>query len=65
MLVGIQLDERGIDYISKSNDFIEAVTLEDARRVADALYDADALSVVVVGQPDGIKPTREAPAGAS
>jgi zinc protease len=65
MLVGIQLDELGIDYINRRNDFIEAVTLEDARRVAARLYDADALSVVVVGQPEGIKPTRPAPAGAS
>ncbi|MGF1610930.1 MAG: M16 family metallopeptidase [Kiloniellales bacterium] len=65
MLVGIQLDELGIDYINRRNDFIEAVTLEDARRVARKLYNADALSVVVVGQPEGITPTRPAPDGAS
>jgi len=40
---------------------IEAVTLEDAKRVARRLYDPDALTVVIVGRPDGITPTRPAP----
>ena len=61
MLVGIQLDELGIDYINKRNSLIEAVTLEDARRVAAELYRPEALTVVVVGRPEGIEPTREAP----
>ena len=63
MLVGIQLEDLGIDYIDRRNGFIEAVTLEDARRVAAELYDAEALTVVVVGQPEGLEPTREAPEG--
>jgi len=61
MLVGIQLDELGIDYINKRNGLIEAVTLEDARRVAAELYRPEALTVVVVGRPEGIEPTRQAP----
>ena len=61
MLVGIQLDELGIDYINKRNSLIEAITLEDARRVAAELYRPEALTVVVVGRPEGIEPTREAP----
>ena len=32
-----------------------------ARRVARRLYDADALTVVVVGRPEGVSPTRAAP----
>ena len=63
MLVGIQLEDLGIDYIDRRNGFIEAVTLEDARRVAARLYDPEALTVVVVGQPEGLEPTREAPEG--
>jgi zinc protease len=54
MLLAIQLDDLGIDYINRRNDFIEAVSLEDARRVARRLYDPDALTVVVVGRPDGL-----------
>ncbi len=61
MLVGIQMEDLGIDYIDRRNGFIEAVTLEDAARVAQKLYQADALTVVVVGQPAGVEPTRAAP----
>jgi zinc protease len=61
MLTGMQIENLGIDYIDRRNSFIEAVTLEDARRVARRLYDADALSVVVVGRPEGVVANREAP----
>jgi zinc protease len=61
MLVGMQLEGLGIDYLDKRNGYIEAVTLEDAKRVAGELYRPEALSVVVVGQPEGIEATRELP----
>ena len=61
MLVGMQLDDLGIDHLERRNGYIEAVTLADARRVARRLYDADALTVVVVGRPEGVSPTRAAP----
>ena len=61
MLVGMQLDDLGIDFLDRRNSFIEAVTLADARRVARRLYDVDKLTVVVVGRPDGVTPTRPAP----
>ena len=61
MLTGMQLQYLGIDYLERRNSFIEAVTLEDARRVAARLYDADKLTVVVIGRPDGITATRPAP----
>ncbi len=61
MLVGMQLKDLGIDFLDRRNSFIEAVTLADARRVAHRLYDADKLTVVVVGRPDGVTPTRPAP----
>ncbi len=61
MLVGMQLVHLGIDYLDRRNGFIEAVTLEDARRVARRLYDPDKLTVVIVGRPHGISPTRPAP----
>ncbi len=60
-LTGIQYYGLGIDYIDRRNGFIEAVTLEEANRVAKALYDPEALTVVVVGRPEGVTPTRDAP----
>jgi zinc protease len=62
LLVGVQVEELGIDYINRRNDLIEAVTVEDARRVAAELLQADNLTVVVVGKPDGVEPTVQAPA---
>ncbi|MEE8145219.1 MAG: pitrilysin family protein [Kiloniellales bacterium] len=56
MLLGIQLDDLGIDYVNKRNDLIDAVTLEDARRVAAGLLRAEDLTFVVVGKPDGVVP---------
>jgi zinc protease len=61
MLAGMQYQDLGIDYLERRNDLIEAVTLDDARRVAARLYDADKLTVVVVGRPEGITATRPAP----
>lgn len=61
MLVGMQLEDLGIDYLDRRNDFIEAITLEDARRVARRLYAPDRLTVVIVGQPQGITASRPAP----
>lgn len=52
-LVGMQVDDLGIDYLEQRNSFIEAVTLEDARRAAARLYHPDNLLVVVVGGASG------------
>jgi zinc protease len=43
-----------IDYPMTRNARINAVTLEDARRVAARLYRPDALRFVVVGTPEGL-----------
>jgi zinc protease len=55
MLVGIQLEDLGIDYLDRRNGLIEAITLEDVRRVSRRLLDPEALTVVVVGSPDDIE----------
>ena len=62
LLVSIQYDRLGIDYIDRRNALIEAVTLEDARRVARRLYGGPGFLTVIVGQPDGITATDAAPA---
>jgi len=55
MLVGMQVDDLGIDYLDRRNGYIEAVTLEDLRRVAARLYLPDNLLVVVVGDPPNLE----------
>ncbi|RYH09656.1 pitrilysin family protein [Tropicimonas sp. IMCC6043] len=57
ILVGMQMDGLTTDYIRTRNDKIEAVTLEDIRRVANTLVDPDGLHFVVVGKPEGLSAT--------
>lgn len=54
-LVGIQLSDLGIDYIDNRNGLIEAIGIEDVKRVARRLLSSDALLVTIVGQPVGIE----------
>jgi zinc protease len=55
MLVTMQVDHLGIDYLEKRNGYIEAVTLKDVQRVAARLYHPDQLLVVIVGEPQGLQ----------
>ncbi len=50
-LLMVQLRGLGLDYLEKRNSYIEAVTLEDARRVAKSVLDPEKLVFVVVGSP--------------
>ena len=54
ILVGMQMEDLPIDYPVTRNAKIEAVTLEDIKRVAARVLKPEALHFVVVGQPDGI-----------
>ena len=54
LLVGIQLEDLGIDYIERRNGYMEAVTLDDVNRMARRLLKPDALQVVVIGKPEGL-----------
>ncbi|WP_432448161.1 M16 family metallopeptidase [Aliiroseovarius marinus] len=54
IMVAMQMEGLPIDYIASRNDKINAVTLEDANRVAATLFQPDKLHFVVVGQPDGV-----------
>ena len=54
-LLGIQLENLGIDYIDRRNGLIESVTQDDVRRVAQRLLKPDSLIITVVGQPQGIE----------
>ena len=61
VLVAVQLDDLGIDFLDKRNSHILAVTLDQARLVAKRLYDADRLTVVAVGAPQGLEGERIQP----
>jgi zinc protease len=56
LLVQLQLDGLPIDYFTRRPDMINAVTLEDARRVAKRLLDGGML-VTVAGRPEGLVST--------
>ena len=57
ILVGMQMIDLPIDYIATRNAKVEAVTLDDVKRVADELLDPEGLAFVVVGQPQGVDGT--------
>lgn len=59
-LLGIQMEDLGIDYIEKRNAQIEAVTLDDIRAIAKRLLKPDGLIISVVGQPGAAKPDASA-----
>ncbi len=57
LLVQLQLDGLGTDYFTRRGAMIDAVTLDDARRVAKRLLDKGLL-VTVVGKPHGFASTK-------
>ena len=57
LLVQLELDGFGTDYFTRRTAMIEAVTLDDARRVAKRLLDKGLL-VTVVGKPQGFASTK-------
>ncbi|TNF57595.1 MAG: insulinase family protein [Rhodobacteraceae bacterium] len=54
IMTAMQMQELGIDYINTRNDKVNAVTLEDVRRVAAQVLKPENLHFVVVGQPAGL-----------
>jgi zinc protease len=57
LLLGIQVDNLGMDYIEKRNAKINAVTVADVQRVARRILKPETMTVVLVGQPQGIAAT--------
>jgi len=58
LLVQIQLDNLGIDYVDRRSGLIDSVTIEDAKRVAKRLY-GNGLLITVAGKPAGVTSTTE------
>jgi zinc protease len=65
ILVEIQRDGLGIDYLDRRNALIDGVTLAEAKRVAHRLLDPSKLSFVVVGSPSSLPGAKEVPANGS
>lgn len=61
VLMALQENDLPASYLEQRQSLYEAVSLEDAKRVAKRLYRPDALSIVVVGQPEGVTATRPVP----
>ena len=55
IMVGMQMIGLPSDYIATRNDRVEAVSMEDVKRVANELLDPEGLHFVVVGKPVGLE----------
>jgi zinc protease len=53
MLVGMQKEDLGMDFLDRRNDMVNAVTLDGVNRVAADLMDPANVTVTVVGKPEG------------
>lgn len=56
ILVSMQIQGLSPDYINTRNDKVNAVTLEDIKRVVKRIYRPDDLRFIVVGNPEGLEP---------
>ena len=50
-LLFLEVEGLGVDYVHQRNELIEAVTLQDVKRVAHRMLDADRLITTIVGKP--------------
>ncbi len=54
-LLAIQVDDLGVEYIEKRNELINAVTLDDLKRLATKLLKPGQLVMTIVGKPEGVE----------
>ncbi len=55
ILVAMQRDNLGIDYLDRRNGYFNSVTMKQIKVVAQRYLDPAALAVVVVGHPEGLE----------
>ena len=55
-LLGLLQEGFGTDYVDTRNKLVEAITLDDVKRVAKRLLKSDGLIVTIVGKPANVKP---------
>jgi zinc protease len=61
LLMQLRVNDLGIDYLDKRDAQIDAVTLDDAKRVSEKLLDPAKLTTILVGQPQGLPGTAANP----
>jgi zinc protease len=61
VITAIQRQDLGVDYIDRRTAIIEAIKIEDLKRIAKRLFRAEDLTFVVVGKPVGLEATQPAP----
>jgi len=61
LLVSMQVENLGIDYMTRRAELLQKVTLEDVRRVARRLLDPQRLRIVVVGNPPSLPGAQDLP----
>jgi len=54
-MLGIQMENLGVDYVDKRNGLINAVTMDDLKRIAKRLIKPGNLIITVVRKPIGVK----------
>ncbi len=54
-LLAIQVDDLGMDYVKNRNDLINAVSLDDLKRLAKRLLKPGELVMTIVGKPKGVE----------
>ena len=64
IMASMQFQEFDIDYVNIRNDLVRAVTLEDIHAMAARMINPDALSFVIVGQPEGLDRAQPEPPAA-
>jgi zinc protease len=50
-LLWIQIEDLGIGYVNRRNVLVDAVDMDDIKRVAKRLIEADRLITTIVGKP--------------
>ncbi|MCB9989834.1 MAG: insulinase family protein [Rhodospirillales bacterium] len=58
LMSSLQVDGMPIDYLDVRADKIEAVTIEDVQKLAQSLLTPDQMTVIMVGNPEGVTPTK-------
>jgi zinc protease len=64
-LLGLLQEGFGADYVEKRNKIIEAISMDDVKRVAKRLLKPDGLIVTIVGKPVGLDKAAATPAPAA
>ena len=62
VLNAVQRFDLGVDYLKNRSKLINGVTLKELKRVANRLFEANALTFVIVGKPKNVISTMPAPA---